>query len=87
MKTAFVRQHQALFARTIRENVTYGLPIESMPADEEIWASSDTIGVFVRSLPNGLDEVLVQGEEGISGGQLQRINLAHLLCACQEADT
>ncbi|CAB9524808.1 Cyclolysin secretion/processing ATP-binding protein CyaB [Seminavis robusta] len=86
MKTAFVSQHQTLFARTIRENVTYGH--SRLPTDQEIWASLDAacVGDFVRSLPNGLDETLVQGEQGVSGGQLQRINLAHLFCSCQDAD-
>jgi len=86
MKIAYVSQDQNLFARTIRENITYGAKVAV--SDEEIWAAlhAANIDTFIKSLPNGLDETLVEGEKTVSGGQLQRLHLAHLFCTWKSAD-
>ena len=86
MEIAYVSQDQSLFARTIRENVSYGA--KTRPTDQDIWHALATaqIDEFVKSLPNGLDEELTEGESMISGGQLQRLHLAHLFCMWQSAD-
>ena len=87
MKVAYVSQDQKLFARTVRENVTYGA--NEVPVKEaHIWNALETANIaeWVKSLPDGLDEVLVNGEAVVSGGQLQRLNLAHLFCTCPDAD-
>ena len=86
MKIAYVSQDQKLFARSIRENVTYGTTMAV--TDAEIWTALERANLkdWVMSLPEKLDSVLVGGEDGISGGQLQRMNLAHLFCVCQDAD-
>jgi ABC-type multidrug transport system fused ATPase/permease subunit len=86
MKIAYVSQDQNLFARTIRENVCYGAT--TMPSDDDIWIAlaMAQIDGFVRTLPNGLDEELTEGESMVSGGQLQRLHLAHLFCVWKSAD-
>ncbi|CAB9516224.1 Cyclolysin secretion/processing ATP-binding protein CyaB [Seminavis robusta] len=86
MKVAYVSQDQKLFCRSIRENVSYGAPKDSN--DDEIWEALEWASIkdWVETLPNGLDEVLTGGEEDVSGGQLQRLQLAHLYCTCQHVD-
>lgn len=90
MVVAYVSQEQKLFARTIRENVMYGGTRSNQHpiSDEQIWKALEmaNIAPFVRSLPNQLDEVLDEGESMVSGGQLQRLHLAHLFCTGQNAD-
>lgn len=85
-RVAYVSQDQKLFARSIRENVSYGSTVEV--SDEEIYEALEWANIrpFVDSLPNGLDEVMEGGENDVSGGQLQRLQLAHLYCTSQDAD-
>ena len=87
MKIAYVSQEQKLFARTIRENVTHSV-ISEMYSDEDIWSAlaQAEIKDWVATLPLGLDTVLDDGERTVSGGQLQRLRLAHLFCTCKDAD-
>ena len=86
MKIAYVSQDQKLFARTIRENVTYGAT--TPVSDSDVWTALEmaNIATFVKSLPNCLDEELSDGESMVSGGQLQRLHLAHLFCVWESAD-
>ena len=86
MKIAYVSQDQSLFARSIRENVTYGA--KDPMGDDEVWSALKmaNIDAFIKSLPNGLDEILTEGEKMVSGGQLQRLHLAHLFCTWTSAD-
>ena len=65
--------------RTVRENVAYGAN-EDPVKEERIWNALETANIaeWVKSLPDGLGEVLmVNGEAVVSSGQLQRLNLAH----------
>ena len=86
MKIAYVSQDQKLFARTIRENVVYGN--DEPVSDEDVWKALEmaNIAPFVKTLPGKLDEVLDEGEGMISGGQLQRLHLAHLFCTGKTSD-
>ena len=86
MQIAYVSQEQNLFARTIRENISYGAA--STPTDDEIWEAlaMAQIDGFVRGLPKNLDQELTEGESMVSGGQLQRLHLAHLFCVWKSAD-
>lgn len=72
-----VFQEAFLFADTIRENVTLGVPA----SDDEVWAALTKAQAerFVRELPDALDTTV--GERGVtlSGGQRQRIALARAL--------
>lgn len=56
--------------------------------DNEIWKALEmaNIAKFVESLPHGLDEELTDGENMVSGGQLQRLHLAHLFCTWRDRD-
>ena len=80
-------QGQKLFARTVRENGTYGAN-EDPVKDAQIWNALETANIaeWVKSLPEDLNEVLGNGEVVVSGGQLQRLNVAHLFCTCADAD-
>ena len=63
----------------MRENVAYGAN-EDPVKEERIWNALETANIaeWVKSLPDGLGEVLmVNGEAVVSSGQLQRLNLAH----------
>lgn len=86
LKIAYVAQDQKLFARSVRENITYGAV--SPVSDKDAWAALKmaNINEWVSTLPNGLDEVLEDGESMISGGQLQRLQLAHLFCTGKDAN-
>lgn len=72
-----VFQESFLFADTVRENLTMGLPC----TDDEIFAALEIARArrLVERLPGGLDEVV--GERGVtlSGGQRQRLALARAL--------
>ncbi|CAB9521891.1 permease protein MsbA [Seminavis robusta] len=90
MQVAYVSQDQTLFCRSIRDNVTYCASDDdaSSISDDEIWEALERANIkdWIASLPQQLDTVLSNGEGGVSGGQLQRLNLAHLFCVCQHAD-
>ena len=74
-QVAIVLQESVLFAASVRENISYGLPDA---AEEQIEAAARLAGAhdFVLALPHGYDTVV--GERGgtLSGGQRQRIAIA-----------
>jgi len=74
-----VSQEPVLFARSIRDNIVYGL--DRQVSDEEITKVCQNANVhsFVHSLPMGYDTLV--GDKGtlISGGQKQRIAIARAL--------
>ncbi|RXI37609.1 hypothetical protein CRU99_11675 [Malaciobacter mytili] len=75
---SYLPQTTKLFAGTLRDNLTFGLVGIS---DEEIIKASkltDLIGL-INALPNGLDTVVPEGGESVSGGQKQLIALTRLL--------
>ncbi|MTH48527.1 type I secretion system permease/ATPase [Intestinirhabdus alba] len=71
-------QNARLFFGTLRENLTLGAPHAS---DEEIFAVLEICGAdgFVKRLPKGLDHPIMEGGNGLSGGQRQSILLARML--------
>ncbi len=73
-----VPQNSILFAGTIRENITYGLPHYS---EEELQKVIDMANVteFLKDLPNGIDTNIGEHGEKLSGGQKQRITIARAL--------
>ncbi|XP_047236280.1 ATP-binding cassette sub-family B member 9 isoform X2 [Girardinichthys multiradiatus] len=77
-KVALVGQEPVLFARTIKENITYGLSDISMEAVVQA-ASKANAHEFITSLPKGYDTSV--GEKGmqLSGGQKQRVAIARAL--------
>ena len=85
VRIAYVSQDQKIFCRTIRENVSHST---SKFSDEDIWKALRQAELYdwVQSLPDGLDTLLEDGESMVSGGQLQRLHLAHLFCTGKDAD-
>jgi ATP-binding cassette subfamily B protein len=77
---AFMPQEPFLFAGTIRDNITFGVPAVSPERLEET-ASAAALLDTVRSFPQGFDTIV--GERGVmlSGGQKQRVALARCLLA------
>lgn len=71
-------QGSRLFHGTIRENMTLGRPQAS---DEEIMAAVAMVGAddFIRRSRQGLEQMILEGGQGLSGGQIQALLLARLL--------
>ncbi|GIF42899.1 ABC transporter ATP-binding protein [Actinoplanes xinjiangensis] len=72
---SYITQEIFLLNGTVRDNLTYGVPV---PRDERLWevlGQADLIA-FVRGLPEQLDTVI--GERGVklSGGERQRLSIA-----------
>ena len=71
-------QEARLFHGTLRENLLLGAPTAT---DAELVAALQAGGAwaYVRSLPDGLDHLVLEGGLGLSGGQRQSLLLARLL--------
>src|SRR5690606_9067494 len=71
-------QNSRLFHGTLYDNLTLGAPDAT---DRDLaWALTLTGAIdFVRRLPKGLDYLLMEGGQGLSGGQRQSLLLARLL--------
>ncbi|MGU3525151.1 type I secretion system permease/ATPase [Enterobacteriaceae bacterium C23F] len=74
----FLSQNARLFFGTLRENLTLGAPHAN---DEAIFEVLEICGAdgFVKRLPKGLDHPIMEGGNGLSGGQRQAILLARML--------
>lgn len=78
-KIGMVFQHFGLLPnRTVIDNVTYGLEIQGVPADERKRAGADTLGMV------GLDGQADKRIHELSGGMQQRVGLARALATQQE---
>jgi ABC-type multidrug transport system fused ATPase/permease subunit len=74
--TALVFQEAFLFAGSVRDNVTLGLPLD----DDAVHTALATAEAgFAYELPDGLDTIVGERGVGLSGGQRQRIALARAL--------
>lgn len=75
---AVVPQNTILFAGSIRDNITYGLPSIS---DRKLWEiiESANLKEFIEQLPGGLDTIIGEQDGKLSGGQRQRIAIARAL--------
>ena len=71
-----ILQDSWMFNGSIRENITFGRDIP----DEKILEACKAVGIldFIKSLPNGLDTVLSEGES-VSAGQRQQINMVRAM--------
>lgn len=74
----FLSQNARLFFGTLRENLTLGAP---HARDDAIFEVLEICGAasFVKHLPKGLDHPIMEGGNGLSGGQRQAILLARML--------
>ncbi|XP_059192407.1 ATP-binding cassette sub-family B member 9 [Centropristis striata] len=77
-KVGLVSQEPVLFARTVKENITYGLTGVPMEAVVQA-ATKANAHDFITSLPTGYESSV--GEKGtqLSGGQKQRVAIARAL--------
>ncbi|XP_044054035.1 ATP-binding cassette sub-family B member 9 [Siniperca chuatsi] len=77
-KVALVGQEPVLFARTVEENITYGLTDIPMEAVKQA-ATKANAHDFITTLPKGYETSV--GEKGaqLSGGQKQRVAIARAL--------
>ena len=74
-----VEQEPFLFSRTIRENITYGVPGEVPQERIEEAARAAAIHDVILGFPKGYDTMV--GEKGVtlSGGQKQRVAIARTI--------
>lgn len=73
-----VPQNSILFADTIRENITYGMPHYN-EADLDRVIDQANLRELIQSLPDGLDTLIGEHGDKLSGGQKQRITIARAL--------
>lgn len=77
---SYLPQNTKLFAGTLRDNLIFGM---IGIGDEEIIEASKLSGLIalINALPNGLDTVVPEGGESVSGGQKQLIALTRMIIA------
>ena len=76
----YLPQENKLFSGTLRDNLTFGLLNIS---DEKVIEISKLTGLIklISMLPEGLDTIIPEGGESVSGGQKQLIALTRMLIA------
>ena len=74
--TSIVFQVPFLFAGSVRDNVTLGVPFDDDAIHTALAAAE---AGFVNELPDGIDTIVGERGVGLSGGQRQRIALARAL--------
>lgn len=74
---SLVFQDSVMFNMSLRENIAFSKTV----TDESLKKAIETaeLADFVRELPNGLDELVMERGTSLSGGQKQRIMLARAL--------
>lgn len=82
-RIGYLAQDVRLFGGTLKENLTLGLPSPSADKLNEVLEATG-LDSLVNRLPAGLDEMVLEGGGGFSGGQRQMIGVARLML--QEAD-
>ncbi|KAK4545551.1 hypothetical protein LTR36_002901 [Oleoguttula mirabilis] len=77
-----VAQTPTLFAASVADNISYGLPADSPYNNTaSVHAAAQQAGIhdFIVSLPSGYNTAIGDGGMGLSGGQAQRIAIARAL--------
>ena len=79
-RIAMVGQEPVLFARSIAENVAYGL--RKPPSDEKIQEClrAANAASFIDELPEKAETEVGERGAALSGGQKQRVAIARALC-------
>lgn len=77
-RIGFVPQKAFLFSGTVASNLRFGNPEAT---EEELWHALRVAQAeeFVRAMPGGLEEPIMQGGMNVSGGQRQRLAIARAL--------
>ncbi|WP_051299355.1 thiol reductant ABC exporter subunit CydD [Arthrobacter castelli] len=78
---AWCPQEAHLFNSSIRANLLLARGVDAPPADSEIHAALEQVGLgaFIAQLPEGLDTRIGPGGAWLSGGQRQRLAVARAL--------
>lgn len=74
----YLTQSPKLVSGTLRDNLSYGI-VQSSDEDIIEAAKKTSIIGLINSLPSGLDTVVPEGGESVSGGQKQLIAITRLL--------
>lgn len=74
----YIPQKASLFSGTVKSNIIYG---NTKADSKEIKIASEIAQAseFINTLPDGVDSLIAQGGNNISGGQKQRLSLARAL--------
>lgn len=72
---AYIPQDPYIFHDTLRYNIAFYVP-EATEEEVHLALEKAGLGELVHSLPDGLDTVIGEGGQMLSGGQLQRVALA-----------
>ena len=76
-RIAWLPQRPTLFHGTVRDNIRLGAPDADPERIREALARAEATALVAR-LPHGLDTVLGDRGQGLSGGEIQRIALARV---------
>lgn len=76
----FIAEDEHIFATTVRDNIAVGNPLVT---EDHLAKLLDALGLrsWVDRLPQGLDTVLADGADSLSGGQRRRLILARALAS------
>lgn len=77
-KMGYLQQEGRLFAGSLRDNLTLGL---MDPGDERIMQAAKLTGLYesvIATSPEGLQLMIHEGGQGLSGGQRQLVNLTRV---------
>ena len=77
-QVAIVTQDPFLFSASVRENIRCGRP-GATDTDVEAAARAAEIHDEILMLPHGYDTLVGAGQRGLSGGQIQRLNIARAI--------
>ena len=77
---SYVPQKPGLIYGTLRENIALGVPADDVD-ENRIWEviREAQIENFIKGLPDGINTHLGEQNDGLSGGQIQRIGVARAL--------
>lgn len=80
ISVSYVPQRPGLVSGTVADNVALGIKSEELDV-AGVWESleSANLGPVIRSLPEGIYTELGKHQDGLSGGQIQRLGLARAL--------
>jgi subfamily B ATP-binding cassette protein MsbA len=77
-QVAVVTQDPFLFSASVRENIRCGRP-KATDAEVEDAARAAEVHDEILMLPRGYDTLVGAGQRGLSGGQIQRLNIARAI--------
>lgn len=77
---SYVPQDAVLLNDTLRSNIAFGA-IDTKIDETRVWEAIEQSALtgLVKSLPNGLDTILGEGQRELSGGERQRVAIARAL--------